>query len=225
MLPETLPYDKKRFEPLAVLNNYWHLCRDPQVISSASYNWLTYLSAVVSVSVFPFLLQKQLGISVEAYGMYMIIPSAGLMFGSSMLNVINRYFSTSQLLTLSITLIAFSGIWLIVSPTSLYNLMGALTLLSIAQGISFPLSISMLLAPHKQQAGAVSALSGAVQMGVAGIAGGYIVKWWVSSQVTIGSFYLVVSIVMAVILIKTLGGVKRFESLHSMASSGQVNAK
>ncbi|CAH0537729.1 multidrug effflux MFS transporter [Vibrio marisflavi] len=219
LLPETLPYAKKRFDSGAVISNYWRLCRDPQVISSASYNWLTYLASVVSVSVFPFLLQKQLGISVEQYGMYMIIPSAGLMFGSTMLNVVSRHFSTRLLLSFSITLIAFSGVWLILTPMSLVNLIGAFTLLTVAQGLSFPLSISMLLAPHKRQAGAVSALTGAVQMGVAGIAGGYIVKWWVSSQSTVGAFYLLISVVMAAVLIKTLGGVKQFESTNSVVVS------
>ncbi len=108
---------------------------------------------------------------------------------------------------------------LILTPMSLVNLIGAFTLLTVAQGLSFPLSISMLLAPHKRQAGAVSALTGAVQMGVAGIAGGYIVKWWVSSQSTVGAFYLLISVVMAAVLIKTLGGVKQFESTNSVVVS------
>ncbi|MCL9780277.1 multidrug effflux MFS transporter [Vibrio sp. S4M6] len=219
LLPETLPYPKKRFDTVAVLSNYWHLVREPQVIASASYNWLTYLASVVSVSVFPYLLQKELGLTVESYGLYMIIPSAGLMMGSSSLHILNRYLSTSQVLMFAISLIALSGIWLIVTPLSLVNLIGALTVMTIAQGLSFPLSISMLLAPHKKQAGAVSALSGAVQMGVAGIAGGYIVKWWVSSQQSVGSFYLLISVVMAAVLLKTLGGVKQFEAHHSVVAT------
>ena len=88
----------------------------------------------------------------------------------------------------------------------------------MAQGLSFPLSISMLLAPHKQHVGAVSALSGSIQMGLAGILGGAIVKYWVSGQVTLGSFYLFVSLAMALVLLFSRSGVKQFESGYSVAT-------
>ncbi len=185
------------------MSTYWQLICNPQVIGSASYNWLSYLASLVSLSLFPFLLQNQLGLTTAEYGSVMIIPSAGLLIGSLILNVINRYFSNSILMAFAIALMTFSGAWLLVTEMTLFNLIFAFTLLAVAQGISFPLSISMLLSPHKQQAGSVSALSGSVQMCLSGLFGGYLVEVWVSDQAGLGFFYLAVCGLMALVLISS----------------------
>jgi hypothetical protein len=79
-------------------------------------------------------------------------------------------------------------------------LVWAFTWLTIAQGISFPLSISLLLAPHKTQAGSVSAFSGSIQMCIAGVFGGFLVENWVTSQVSLGGFYIAVGVTMFSVL-------------------------
>ncbi|KOO15364.1 MFS transporter [Vibrio xuii] len=201
ILPETMSYGKSRFDVGNVIKNYGRLITNQQVISSASYNWISYLASLVSLSVMPFILQHNLGLTAAEYGSVMIIPSAGLMAGSLALNVLNRYLSTRQLMTLAIAIMTFAGIWLVVMPVSLFNLVWAFTWLTVAQGISFPLSISMLLEPHKRQAGSVSALSGFVQMCLAGLFGGYLVEYWVQSQFAMGVFYLLAALTMAYVLI------------------------
>ncbi|MCW8332414.1 multidrug effflux MFS transporter [Vibrio sp. SCSIO 43135] len=201
ILPETLPYSKQRFDASKVVSNYWLLVRNPQVIGSASYNWFSYLAALVSLSIFPFLLQKQLGLTAADYGTVMLIPSAGLMMGSVSLNILNRFFSTHQLLAIAITIMAFAGGWLLFTEMTIFNLIWALTWLTIAQGISFPLSISLLLEPHKTQAGSVSALSGSVQMCLSGLFGGFLVENWVTSQTSLGYFYLCICAAMGAVLL------------------------
>ncbi|WP_394128488.1 multidrug effflux MFS transporter [Vibrio hepatarius] len=201
ILPETMSYGKSRFDVSNVIKNYGRLITNKQVISSASYNWISYLASLVSLSVMPFILQHNLGLTAAEYGSVMIIPSAGLMAGSLALNVLNRYLSTRQLMTLAISIMVFAGVWLVSMPVSLFNLVWAFTWLTVAQGISFPLSISMLLEPHKRQAGSVSALSGSIQMCLAGLFGGYLVEYWVQSQFAMGVFYLVSASMMAYVLI------------------------
>jgi len=68
VLPETLPYAKRRFRPLTVLATYRTLATNPQVIGSASFNWMSYLVSLVSLSVFPFMMQGELGFSAADYG-------------------------------------------------------------------------------------------------------------------------------------------------------------
>jgi Bcr/CflA subfamily drug resistance transporter len=201
ILPETMSYGKSRFDVGNVIKNYGRLITNKQVISSASYNWISYLASLVSLSVMPFILQHNLGLTAAEYGSVMIIPSAGLMIGSLALNVLNRYLSTRQLMTFAIAIMTFAGVWLVVMPVSLFNLIWAFTWLTVAQGISFPLSISMLLEPHKRQAGSVSALSGSIQMCLAGLFGGYLVEYWVQSQFAMGVFYLLAALTMAYVLI------------------------
>ena len=200
VLPETMSYGKSRFSLRRVVTNYRQLITSRQVLTSASYNWVSYLASLVSLSVMPFLLQHELGLTVAEYGSVMIIPSAGLMIGSLALNVLSRYLSSQQLLSIAISLLMLAGIWLVFAPASLFNVVAPFTLLAIAQGVSFPISISLLLEPHKRQAGAVSALSGSIQMCVAGVLGGYLVENWVHSQYAMGIFYLLCACTMATVL-------------------------
>lgn len=203
VLPETMTYAKARFDPVGVVKNYALLMRNKQVISSASYNWVTYLTSVVSLSVMPFILQHQLGLTAAEYGSVMIIPSAGLMMGSLMLTVVNRYLSTKQILAIAISTMMVAGLWLLASEVTLFNLVWAFTLLTIAQGLATPLSISMLLAPHKRQAGSVSALSGSIQMCLSGAFGGYLVEHWVNSQTSMGVFYMASAATMGLVLLSS----------------------
>lgn len=203
VLPETMTYGKSRFSLTQVMTTYGELITNRQVLSSASYNWVSYLASLVSLSVMPFLLQHQLGLTAGHYGSIMIIPSAGLMIGSVTLNMLNRSFSARQILALSVTLIVTAGIWLLLAPMTLVNLVAPFTLLAVAQGLSFPISISMLLEPHKRQAGAVSALSGSIQMCLAGLFGGYLVENWVDSPTAMGLFYLVCALLMSLVLISS----------------------
>ncbi|CAH6800280.1 Bcr/CflA family efflux transporter [Vibrio chagasii] len=200
VLHETLPYGKSRFQVSQVVKNYGSLITNRQVLSSASYNWMSYMASLVSLSLFPFLMQEQLGLTAAEYGSLMIVPSAGLLIGSVALNVLNRRFSTPQLLSFAILIILASGAWLLTHELTIFNLVWAFTWLTIAQGISFPLSISMLLEPHKKQAGAVSALSGSIQMCLAGLLGGYLVESWVTTHLQLGVFYLVVGAGMGSVL-------------------------
>ncbi|MEZ9776284.1 multidrug effflux MFS transporter [Vibrio sp. 10N.261.54.A5] len=200
VLHETLPYGKSRFEISQVVKNYGRLLTNRQVISSASYNWVSYMASLVSLSLFPFLMQEQLGLTAAEYGSLMIVPSAGLLIGSVALNLLNRRFSTPQLMSLAILIILASGTWLLTHELSIFNLVWAFTWLAIAQGISFPLSISMLLEPHKKQAGAVSALSGSIQMCLAGLLGGYLVESWVTTHLQLGVFYLIIGAAMGGVL-------------------------
>lgn len=153
ILPETLPYPKRRVQWRGIVINYAKLLTNQQVTSSASYNWLSYLASLVTLSILPFLLQKQLGMTAADYGSTLIIPSSGLLLGSVLVNMLTSRFSVRQLLGCAISLMVFAGLWLLLTEFSVFNLIWAFTWLSIAQGISFPLATTLLLSPHKSQAG------------------------------------------------------------------------
>ncbi len=219
VLPETLPYPKRRFKLVQVSRNYIRLLTNKQVIGSASYNWLSYLSAVVTLSLYPFLMQQELGLSAADYGFLMIIPSVGLLAGSVVLNIINTRYKAQHILVLSFTIVALAGGILLIAPFTVRSLLMAFTCLSFAQGMSFPVSISLLLSPHKSQAGAVSALSGSIQMCLAGLLGGYLVESWVTNQNQLGLFYLVVATISCVVLVISRSGSYFNDPLQPEASS------
>lgn len=201
ILPETLPYKPQKFSVVQTLRDYGSLFSNAQVISSASLNWVSYLSSLVSVSLLPFLLQDGLGLTAAEYGQVMIIPSAGLMIGSFILNSLNKRCSVIQLMGIALGIMAVSGLSLVMFNTSLFSLVFGFTLLAVAQGISFPLSINLLLSPHTKKVGTISALSGSVQMCLAGVLGGYLVKNWVIDQNSLGLFYLLITMIMFFVLL------------------------
>ncbi|MEZ8061205.1 MULTISPECIES: multidrug effflux MFS transporter [Vibrio] len=219
VLHETLPYRKSRFDACQVVKNYGHLLTNRQVLTSASYNWMSYMASLVSLSLFPFLMQEQLGLTAAEYGSLMIVPSAGLLIGSVTLNLLHRRFSTPQLMSLAILIVMASGSWLLTHELTIFNLVWSFTWLAIAQGISFPLSISMLLEPHKNQAGAVSALSGSIQMCLAGLLGGYLVESWVKNHLQLGVFYLVIGTIMGGVLWSSVRMDKKFGATEVEYSS------
>ncbi|MEF1305566.1 Bcr/CflA family drug resistance efflux transporter, partial [Vibrio owensii] len=114
---------------------------------------------------------------------------------------INSRYKEQQILLMSFVIVAASGVMLLCLPFNVVSLLVAFTCLSFAQGMSFPVSISLLLSPHKQQAGAVSALSGSIQMCLAGLFGGYLVESWVTTQHQLGVFYVLVAVISCVVLL------------------------
>ncbi|MDF2155364.1 multidrug effflux MFS transporter [Vibrio sp. CAU 1672] len=220
VLPETLPYPKSRFELVKVIRNYVRLLTNAQVIGSAGYNWLSYLASLVTLSLYPFLIQQELGLTAADYGVLMIVPSVGLLLGSVTVNILSRNgFRVGQSLSVSFTLVGISALMLLFGSFSVTTLLVSFTCMSFAQGISFPLSVSLLLAPHKHQAGAVSALSGSIQMCLAGVLGGYLVDKWVTTQAQLGMFYLIVAIGSGVILFFNTIRVSREKILKVEAAS------
>lgn len=201
ILPETLPYPVRKFYPQKLLGNYWALLNQSQIISNASYNWLSYLTALVTLLLYPFLMQEQLGLTPADYGKMMIIPSAGLLIGSLSLTQLRKHFPNNELLFFAFALAGVAGLWLILTPLSVVNLITPFTILAISQGIIFPLATAMLLVPHSKQAGSVSALSGAMQMAIAGLFSGLLIEHWVIDNKSLGVFYLVISLVMALVFL------------------------
>ncbi len=100
---ETLPYGKSRFEVSQVVEETTGACWPTAKWSAASYNWMSYMAELVSLSLFPSLMQEQPGLTAAEYGSLMIVPSAGLLLiGSVALNLMNGRFSTPQLMSLAI---------------------------------------------------------------------------------------------------------------------------
>ncbi|WP_240206584.1 multidrug effflux MFS transporter [Vibrio sp. CyArs1] len=194
--PETLPHAKKKFEIARVLKAYSLIARNFQVFSNASYNWLTYLGSIVTLTIFPFLLQKDLGLTASEYGEVVIIPSLGLLMGSGIASMLNGKVSTFSTLILAICILLLSGVWFLFAEMTVINTLGGFTGFAVAQGILLPVSMTMLLMPYKDKAGLVSAYAGAIQMLFAGIIGGGLANVWVKTQADLGMMYCCLAVIL-----------------------------
>jgi len=200
ILPETLPYKTTTPKLKRVFSSYFSLMKSRQVVTSAAYNWINFLMIMVTLSLMPYLLQQELGMSAEDYGLVMVLPTFGLMFGSVIQNVIRRYFTSYQILALALTMSSLSGVWLVCTEMTTIGLIAAFSLLAIAQGFISPVATRLLLEPHRKQAGTVTAFSGAVQMTLTGVLGGWLASW-VHSQFTLGLFFIFMTVIMFGLLI------------------------
>lgn len=136
ILPETLPYPKRRVQWRGIVINYAKLLTNQQVTSSASYNWLSYLASLVTLSICPFCSKtarydrSRLRLD-PYYSLFRFI------IGQRACKHADFSFSVRQLLGCAISLMVFAGLWLLLTEFSVFNLIWAFTWLSIAQGISF----------------------------------------------------------------------------------------
>lgn len=210
ILPETLPYKKSELKLRHVFSRYIGLIKSSQVLTSASYNWINFLMIMVTLSLMPYLLQGELGMSTADYGVVMILPSFGLLVGSLVQNVIRRYLGSNQILALALMMCSVSGMWLLLSDMTMFSLIASVSLLATAQGFISPVANRLLLEPHKRQAGTVTALSGAIQMSLTGLLGGWLAGW-VHSQTTLGLFYLTMTLIMLGLLGYRIYSQKRYE--------------
>lgn len=210
ILPETLPYKKSELKLRHVFSRYSGLIKSSQVLTSASYNWINFLMIMVTLSLMPYLLQGELGMSTADYGVVMILPSFGLLVGSLVQNVIRRYLGSHQILALALMMCSVSGMWLLLSDMTMFSLIASVSLLATAQGFISPVANRLLLEPHKRQAGTVTALSGAIQMSLTGLLGGWLAGW-VHSQTTLGLFYLTMTLIMLGLLGYRIYSQKRYE--------------
>ncbi|BCL73508.1 Bcr/CflA family drug resistance efflux transporter [Vibrio nigripulchritudo] len=190
ILPETLPYPAKAPQLFESFRAYADLIKTPQVIATTTYGWVNFLMIMLSLSVMPYLVQEQLEMSAAHYGLVMILPSFGLMIGSVLQNFLNRRLLPKSILGVGLGIAFLSGVWMLIGAVSVFNLIGALTGIAIAQGLMFPVIGRMLLEPHKERAGTVTALSGSLQMLVTGVFGGLIASF-ITTKALLGAFLLV----------------------------------
>lgn len=196
VLPETLTHAKKKFDIMRVVKAYSAIALNRQVISSASYNWVAYLGNIITLTVFPYLLQDNLGLTASEYGVLIVIPSFGLLAGSGIASLLNGRLSVFHTLLLAVAILLCSGVWFLVVEMTILNLLAGFTAFAVAQGIFLPVSMTMLLAPHKSKAGLVSAYAGAIQMSVAGLLGGGLLSVWVKTQLDLGLLYCGLAVVL-----------------------------
>nr|WP_086939285.1 multidrug effflux MFS transporter [Thaumasiovibrio occultus] len=148
----------------AVIADYKQLITSCYFASFAAIGWINYSMVVVAISVIPFVMQVQIGMSSDEYAMWALIPACGLFVGGNICNRLRPKLGTEKMLKIAPCIQAVAGIWLIVCPLTPSAVMAGQFLMVVANGIAFPCALSQMLMPYGRKAGTASALSGALQM-------------------------------------------------------------
>jgi len=190
----------QRIKPsmVEVLIEYKNLFIDPRFVTPSLFKWLPTMVFLSSATFLPFELQQKLSLSAQDYGVYIMIPALGLILGTSITRVLQKYTSYENMLALFWPLLFIAGGMLTLLPFSLTTTLTAYTLFMISAGAYFPCSLHLLIEPFRHKAGTVNALCGATDMFVFSALAVLVNKLWINDIKSMGIFYLIVSFLLAV---------------------------
>ncbi|PQJ70750.1 MFS transporter [Vibrio jasicida] len=166
---ETITQTSALPSPKKMLLQYRDLLTSRYFMSFASIGWLNFSLMITTVSVMPFIMQNQIGMTSDQYAMWALIPAFGMICGTSICNRVRPIIGTKKMLLVTPILHVSSAVGLFFCPVEpLYLMLGQL-LMILGNAIALPCAQAMVMQPYKKQAGAAAAMSGGGQMVVSSI--------------------------------------------------------
>ncbi|NOJ18378.1 multidrug effflux MFS transporter [Vibrio jasicida] len=166
---ETITQTSALPSPKKMLLQYRDLLTSRYFMSFASIGWLNFSLMITTVSVMPFIMQNQIGMTSDQYALWALIPAFGMICGTSICNRVRPIIGTKKMLLVTPILHVSSAAWLFFCPVEpLYLMLGQL-LMILGNAIALPCAQAMVMQPYKKQAGAAAAMSGGGQMVVSSI--------------------------------------------------------
>lgn len=153
-----------------MLGDYLSLATSRYFLCFAGIGWLNFSLVILAISLMPFIMQTQIGMTSEEYALWALLPAFGLLSGGFICNRVRPIIGTKKMAFYSPLVHVLAGIWLIMVPLTPFAMMFGQFLMAMGNGIALPCAQSQLLAPYKRKSGAVAALSGSTQMLVSSIA-------------------------------------------------------
>ncbi|GGB36904.1 MFS transporter [Oceanisphaera marina] len=161
---ETHRGERQTMRFTTIIANYWRLLGLRHFLGHGGMLWGQFSLMMVSVSVMPYIMQQQIGMTAAEYGSWALIPAMGLLLGGVINNRIQRFVAAEQVLRLSPFIQLGAGIWLLCMPVQPIWMISGIFIQALGNGMAFPNAMSRLLEPYRELAGAAAALSGALQM-------------------------------------------------------------
>ncbi|WGV98539.1 multidrug effflux MFS transporter [Vibrio sp. YMD68] len=166
---ETIAERSPMPSPKKVLLQYRELFTSRYFMSFASISWLNFSLMITTVSVMPFIMQNQIGMTSDQYALWALIPALGMLVGTSLCNRVRPIIGSKKMLLCTPVLHLCAAIWLFFCPVEpLYLMLGQL-LMILGNGIALPCSQALVMQPYKKNAGAAAAMSGGGQMVISSI--------------------------------------------------------
>ncbi|MBC7003644.1 multidrug effflux MFS transporter [Photobacterium sp. BZF1] len=188
---ETLATTQRPPSVSQLAKSYLSLIQERHFLSFAGIGWVNFALVVLSISMMPFIMQVQIGMSSERYALWAMGPAFGLLCGGLVCQRLRPRLGTQKMLMLSPLLHFVAGSVLIAAPLSPIWMVSGHFLMAMANGIAFPCAQSLLLVPYGNKAGTVSALSGACQMVFASLLSNGLLKLGISEAWHLGGIMVI----------------------------------
>ena len=174
-LPESKKPDPSvSIRPLPILQAYGKVFKEPQFFTYAGAGAICSAALFAYISGSPYVFMQLFGVSEQHYGWIFALIAIGLISSSQLNNLLLKKFSSEQIIRvilpfqLAIGLMLFLGAYF--GWTGLYSTIFLIFLFLSCQGLTFPNSSALAMAPFTREAGTASALMGAIQMGLGALA-------------------------------------------------------
>jgi DHA1 family bicyclomycin/chloramphenicol resistance-like MFS transporter len=122
----------------------------------------------------PFVFMELFKTTEQQYGFIFSINAAGLILCSQLNNLLLRKYTSEQISLVTLSVQTAVGILLLLGTIfNVVNLYSTIVLISLflsCQGLSFPNTAALSMAPFEKDAGSASALMGAMQMAIGALA-------------------------------------------------------
>lgn len=178
------------------IHQYWQLLKSNHFRCYSGVVWIQYALNIFSISVMPFIMQVQVGMSADVYGRWTLFPAIALVLGGVLASKTRHYFSKESVLQAAAALQFVSGLSMLLLPHTALLMMAGLALFSFGNGMAFPNALSSLLEPYKRTAGTATALAGAGQMLTASFSSALLVGIGITSISGLGMVLLLGSSVL-----------------------------
>ncbi|MCE0496186.1 multidrug effflux MFS transporter [Vibrio salinus] len=146
------------------LIKYKELLSSAYFISFGTIGWLNFTLVTVCISLMPFLMQVQIGMTSDEYAMWALIPAVGFLLGSFSVSLLRSKIGLRNIFLISPAIQLLSAVWFMLIPLNPLLLMLGQFLMIFGNGIAFPCAQAQLMLPYKDNAGMVAALAGGGQM-------------------------------------------------------------
>jgi len=188
----------RRIREISVFKEFGTLMIDSKFVLPAMFKWLPTTLYLASATSLPFIIQLELNLSAQEYGVAMTIPAIGLIVGTSLAKALHLRLSYPAQILLFMPLLFLSGFGFYLLPFSLVNILLSYSLFMICAGAFYTHSLHLLIEPFADKTGSVNALCGAVDMLFFSSLAVLVNKYWVTSVVELGQFFLVTSSILLV---------------------------
>lgn len=98
LFKETIKQTSAIPSPKKMAHQYWQLLSSRYFMSFASISWLNFSLMITIVSVMPFIMQDQIGMTSDEYAMWALIPAVGMLMGTTICNRIRPLIGSKKML-------------------------------------------------------------------------------------------------------------------------------
>jgi DHA1 family bicyclomycin/chloramphenicol resistance-like MFS transporter len=157
-----------------ILNNFRNVLKVPQFYTYALASAISSAGLYAYLASSPFVFMELFKTTEQQYGFIFSINAAGLILCSQLNNLLLRKYTSEQISLVTLSVQTGVGILLLLGTIfNVVNLYSTIVLISLflsCQGLSFPNTAALSIAPFEKDAGSASALMGAMQMAIGALA-------------------------------------------------------